>query len=723
MSSEARIPAEPRNVFIYSKETKDKIPKTVTHVKVDPSVKEIHDGAFKDCHSLVEVEFSEGLEVIGRSAFHECRNLKHIQKLPSTLKEIGVEAFWGCESFDSIEFPEGLQVIGEAAFGKCGELKRIKIPSAHVVIGERAFSECYGLVSVELPEGLQVIGKGWFDGCRSLTTVNVPSSVIEIAEKALYKCTSLASLDFPEGLQSIGLQSFSGCKSLTSLHIPSTVCKISMFAFDSCVGLRSIALPEALETIEDHMFYMCTSLTHIAIPPTVTKIGCHAFAACISLKTLRIPSSVVRIGERAFVGCEQLTSIHLLGNLQTIERETFHDCISLTHVRIPWSVTRIGSAAFLGCTRLTSLELPEGLETLYFSNRRLRSITGCESSVNLVILSEQHVKQMRYSKVSVIGLNFRRVASNVADLVSELQHRFDDLPMHRVCYYQSYYPLTEAMDNLKQAMYADARHGTKVDAFGMTPCHILSLSQTPNLSLLQILLKIYRVDILHEKDNFRSTPIDYLCLNPSPEVTAVFQSLLPMIFAERLRQLGSARWTSDMLTAMDEAATTEWSSRKKEMRLLYFKFATYERLESMSLLELALWKVKMDGCKPANDDTGNEESGPKRPRLDISHLDGVDRLSCRISSGANVVISNVLPFLDKICREDYYVGDESDTNRNPTPPVYRQQLHSHIWSQYSLFRDFDYVGTNRNPTPPVYRPPQIPVPLLSWDSFFRVQSP
>jgi hypothetical protein len=46
MTSEARTPAEPRNVFIYSKETKDKIPKTVTHVKVDPSVKEIHDGAF-----------------------------------------------------------------------------------------------------------------------------------------------------------------------------------------------------------------------------------------------------------------------------------------------------------------------------------------------------------------------------------------------------------------------------------------------------------------------------------------------------------------------------------------------------------------------------------------------------------------------------------------------------------------------------------------------------
>jgi hypothetical protein len=218
-------------------------------------------------------------------------------------------------------------------------------------------------------------------------------------------------------------------------------------------------------------------------------------------------------------------------------------------------------------------------------------------------------------------------------------------------------------------MDADSLGGTKVDAFGMTPFHILALSQTPNLSLLLELLKVYKVDIIHRRDKFGLTLIDYLCLNPTPEATALFQSLLPIIFAKRLRWLGLARWKSDMLTAMSEALATEWSSRRNKISLLYFKLATYERLEAMSLLELALWKVKMDGCKAANDDTGNEESNRKRPRLDISHLDGVDRQSCRINSGADAVISNVLPFLDILCREDYYVGDESDTNRNPTPPV------------------------------------------------------
>jgi hypothetical protein len=205
MTSEASIP-EPPNVFIYNKDTtKDAIPNNVTHVKVDSSVKEIHYNTFVGCLSLVEVEFSEGLEVIGDGAFYDCRNLKRINELPSTLKEIGEDAFRNCKSLDSIEFPEGLQEIGISAFACCCELKRIKIPSANVVIERRASAYCYGLVSVELPEGRQVIGESWFCRCTSLTTVNVPSSVIEIQDGAFAQCTSLVALDLRRGFNLLEL--------------------------------------------------------------------------------------------------------------------------------------------------------------------------------------------------------------------------------------------------------------------------------------------------------------------------------------------------------------------------------------------------------------------------------------------------------------------------------------------------------------------------------------
>jgi hypothetical protein len=567
MTSDASIP-EPPNVFIYDDYTKDApIPKNVTHVKVDPSVKEIHDHAFQRCHSLVEVEFSEGLERIGWDAF---------------------------------------------------------------------------------------------DHCSSLTTVNVPSSVIEIQDGAFADCTSLASLDLPEGLQSIGAESFSYCKSLATLHIPSTVCKMGSYVFGSCTGLRSITLPDTLEIIGDEMFYGCTSLTHIEIPPKVTKIGHEAFHSCEGLKHLRIPSSVVEIGSDAFRCCRQLTSVHLLGNLHTIEKGTFYECSSLTHARIPSSVTRIESGAFAYCTRLISLELPEGLGTINLED--FPNIDVCSSLVNLVIPSEQRVQQLDDDgDENMEGLKLRHVASSFTDLVSILKHRFDDLPVHRLCYYQSYYPLMEAMENLRQSMDADPAACTKVDAFGMTPFHILALSQTPNLSLFQALTKVYNVDTIRKKDKFGSNPIDYLCMNHIPASAAVIQLLLPTIFAERVGWLGLVRWKSDMADAMDEAFAVEWASRRREIRLLYFKLATFERLESVSLLELALWKVKIDSCKAAynTDHERGEECRSKRPRLDRSHIDGVDRQSCRIKSGADVVISNVLPFLDKVCREDYIAPEPS----------------------------------------------------------------
>jgi hypothetical protein len=669
MTSEASIP-EPPTIFIYNKDTKDDIPDNVTHVKVDPSVKEIHNNAFMDCESLVEVEFSEGLEVIGDGAFWNCKNLNHINKLPSTLKEVHDYAFLRCASLDSIEFPEGLRVI--LAFVGCCELKRIKIPSAHVVIGEWAFSRCTCLVSVELFEGLQVIEYCCFRGCSSLTTVNVPSSVIEIQDGAFEQCTSLVSLDLPEGLQSIGPLSFASCESLATLHIPSTVCKMGNHVFVCCTGLRSITLPDALEIIEARMFYKCTLLTHIEIPPKVTKIGEQAFQDCEGLKHLRIPSSVVEIGGWAFQGCSELTSVHLLGNLRTIETGTFYECSSLTHARIPSSVTRIESGAFANCTRLISLELPEGLETMHVDGEYDRyndiridsSIYCCISLVNLVIPSEQSEQrflQLDHGDEIMQGLKLRHVARNFDDLVSKLQHRFDNLPAHRLCYYQSYYPLMEAMENLRQSMDADPAACTNVDAFGMTPLHILALSQTPNLSLFQALMKVYKVDIIRIRDKFGSTPIDYLCVNQTPASALVIRSLLPTIFAERVRWLGLVRWKSDMVASIDEALAVEWASRSREIRLLYFKLATYERLESVSLLELALLKVKIDSCKALyeTDYERDGESNSKRPRLDKSHLDGVDRQSCRINSGAYVVISNVLPFLDKVCREDYITPEPS----------------------------------------------------------------
>ena len=63
------------DVFIYT--TGSIVPRDVVRVRVHPSVTDISEKAFMNCHKLKEVELSEGLLEIGEWAFSDCKSLKH----------------------------------------------------------------------------------------------------------------------------------------------------------------------------------------------------------------------------------------------------------------------------------------------------------------------------------------------------------------------------------------------------------------------------------------------------------------------------------------------------------------------------------------------------------------------------------------------------------------------------------------------------------------------
>ena len=55
--------------FLYTGQSSAEIPRDVTRVRVDPSVKVIAVGAFYDCSLLINVELCDGLELISTAAF------------------------------------------------------------------------------------------------------------------------------------------------------------------------------------------------------------------------------------------------------------------------------------------------------------------------------------------------------------------------------------------------------------------------------------------------------------------------------------------------------------------------------------------------------------------------------------------------------------------------------------------------------------------------------
>eukprot|EP00980_Cylindrotheca_fusiformis_P005835 scaffold1228_cov119-Cylindrotheca_fusiformis.AAC.2 len=621
--------------FVYTSETKDAdIPKeTLTHLRVDSSVTEIPDEAFNRCAALVQVQVPETLTRIGKGAFDGCSKLKRFQFVSHASSFEIISSSPNLED-GLILFPENAKLqLDEGAFDSCYSLRKVIVRSVSTKLSEAVFANCRGLMSVELPEGLRVIEISLFSGCSSLTTVQIPSSVTQIRKHAFSGCPSLSFFDLPYGLLEIGESSFSGCETIKTLHIPATVTTIGARAFKLCSGLMHIELSPTLERIETCTFQKCGGLEHIDLPSTVSFIGHCAFGNCRKMKSIKLPPALERIEGYAFFECVVLESIEIPSTVSFIGKNAFWSCCSLSHVRIPPSVDCRMDWAFGGCSVLVSIEAPEGLTIIETQRMYYHAGLGCPSLVNLAIptlnASLEGYKYLRDSKLGSI------VDSN-ADLAHRLKHRFDTCPLNKLCYYQSYYPLEAAMVQLHGLLKDDPLAATnQVDEFGMTSLHILSLSQTPKLELLLTVLKRGQADhILHGKDSFGSTPMDYLCLNRMPSSTNVIRSVMKSRFSYVLSL--DPLFESDMLQAVDEALAVDLSSRRREIGRVYFQLANYERKESITLVELYLWKIKIDDEVSTNKQTAN-------------------RHFCRFNCGASFVIPHVIAFLDEIDAEDYFV--------------------------------------------------------------------
>eukprot|EP00980_Cylindrotheca_fusiformis_P000700 scaffold167_cov110-Cylindrotheca_fusiformis.AAC.28 len=554
--------------FIYTSKTKDAdIPrKTLTHVRVDSSVREIPERAFQYCIALAHVQLPETLTRIRGEAFCYCFDLKCVQVVSRNAETSSIDP--NLED-GTIVFPAKAKLqIDEKAFLSCESLRKVSVGSVSTILGNGGLSFIGGLISVELPEGLQVIETRLFLFCASLTKVNIPTSVIKIGEEAFSLCQNLASIDLPHGLVEIGVRSFEKCYSIETLHIPSTVSSIGREAFGNCRHLKHIELPPTLKAIESDMFFECRSLEYIDIPSTVS----------------------------------------------IIEGGVFYSCSHLTHIRFPPSVKRIAPGAISQCLRLMSIEVPEGV--LY----DIDLSSHCNFLVNFA--GAVHISGIfHYSK-------FACVVDGYDDLVLRLKHRFDNCPLVKLCYYQSYHSSEDAMQQLRSLMEEDPLAATnQTDAFGMTPLHVLSLAQTPNLDMLLALMKEGNMDhMVQSTDAFGSTPMDYLCLNSMPNATEVIRRVLQTRF-DYVLGLERSGIPETMRQAVDDAL--EMVREKKKVEKVYFKLQKYEqRMKSLSLVELRLWKTKID-----------EVSSKEHT---------VDRESCRINSGASVVIPHVLPFLDML---------------------------------------------------------------------------
>lgn len=505
---------------------------------------------------------------------------------------------------DQSDVPEGVYHVHVES-----PVKRIKM---------KAFQLCRNLRIVDLNEGLQVIGKDSFNNCECLDEINIPSTVWDIKRGSFYRCTNLLEVQLPHGLKVIGARAFSGCENLMRIKIPSGVKTIRTGAFNDCLALSTVTLSEGLEVI-----------------------GPLAFESCESLKSVLLPSTVTVIGDRAFQSCTSLMRVTTNNGLRVIENCAFRGCFSLTTITIPDTVRMIEPYAFCWCDNLISIEFsPKG--SLLIGAALLH---GCESLRSIFI--EPHVRtphgadifqspdQNLDSPPNPLQQVFPGNDDNHSILLQGMKRRFHLLPVHETCYYQAHRSTTTTVALLQAAM----KKGKEVtngdlDVFKMSPFHVLALSSNPDFSLFQLLLKRYPLDFACQEDIWGYTPLDYLVWNQTSCKQTKQQMFLLTVIDRGNRCCNHPQWQEDikrkvhsLVRYLRQLGTKPAAYQAKHFGAMYATLAKYEKMEAISLVELALWKMRLD--------------------YDLSPLPSTLRQDCRFICGASIVIPGVLAFLGK----------------------------------------------------------------------------
>ncbi len=342
------------------------------------SLRRIGKSAF-NCYSaegyLQNVNFNEGLEYIGDSAFAGAYFKDNQPVLPSTLKEIGGYAFANCTAIKTLTLPKGLETLGENVFAGCTGILEVKLASGntHFALYDNIIYD-YNMTKVVF--------------CPSGRTekVVIPNNVTEIGDYAFYMCDELKEYEFPTTLKRIGVKAFAQCYHLNNFVIPDSVIELGHDAFETCNDLSSITIGTGLQTIPEYAFADCYSLTSVTIPGNVKKIDSHAFYGCSGIKELHFNEGLQEIGSYAFhfstsAGGEgddsynsgavaALDTITLPNSLLTLADEAFSNQGALKTVNFGTGLQTIGLNVF-GDTSVTTINVPEQNNNFKFENKVL----------------------------------------------------------------------------------------------------------------------------------------------------------------------------------------------------------------------------------------------------------------------------------------------------------------------------------------------------------------
>ncbi|CAJ1970530.1 unnamed protein product [Cylindrotheca closterium] len=327
----------------------------------------------------------------------------------------------------------------------------------------------------------------------------------------------------------------------------------------------------------------------------------------------------------AFEGCSALLEADLsTTRLGVLPGKVFADCCSLKFVSLPKSLGRIDSLAFGSCVSLITVKVATDSRPIKIA---ALAFYACEDLTNFRLPPGSTAEEKSFLGCTRLNDRFDGQAGGI---VYGLVQRFNNFPVHRLCYNQN----STTVEELALCIEEAKRNGLPLtDEFGMTPFHILFATIYPDQAMLQVLLEGYPQDVLGREDGDGRLDVEYLLMNWTQENRVLLQVVLqPWVFGP-MGRWGHKNWKAAMFPLWNRLLTVDDQDKAfVAFSRAWSAFHFYESLESTSVLEIALWKWELK--------SGWKDDGSKRQAL--------DREVCRSVCKLDVVIPSVLKFLGEV---------------------------------------------------------------------------
>jgi hypothetical protein len=469
---------------------------------------------------------------------------------------------------------------------------------------------------------------------RDVVRVRIDPSVLVIPEHTFFQRCKLETIELHDGLREIGYNAFSGC-----------------------AALREVRLSDGVERIGCSTFSGCRKFTKFRSPPLVTTIPLCMLHYNQSLLSVEVPEVMIQIGRYACYNCQSLRNVALAFNT-VVELHPFQYCTDL--LRIFNTEEAIVNALR---NRFDGLPFHSKMYYISYYPKSLEEIRNIIMSEN----GELHPSGLQQDCLGMTPLHI--LACSTVQCLELYQLIVDNFPGSLIVedawgatpllyaiWGEAPSEIVELLVNSYQSLYPDHDFNWNDMLITLGRANASKYAIQNLIDVQQRLSPGYNVNWDHILGVIAIRPArpGFTPL-PSSVTSATFCFLVRCSIAKRVKAMGIKHFrdamTDDWMGDDRDFNSEEW--RTETLTKLEYYESEYQRLKEItSLLELALWKLRMD------DDSKAGGRGNKKMKFDQSDF----RLQCRVSCGANHVVENVWPYSlpPDFVRSYVYVNDEDD---------------------------------------------------------------